>query len=418
MEVLNYDEALETILKNISCLDYEEKDLNKAEGQVLAEDIYSDYDLPICDISIPDGYAVQAKDIEGADKNNPAILKIVDTVRAGILPVKTVLPGTAIRIMTGSVVPKGADCVVKFEDTDEPENKSGKNPNRPTHVKIYVSQAPGKFIHKKSTNIKKGDLLLPKNTVIRTAQISALTAIGKKTVKVIRRPKVAIITTGDELIRAGNILIPGKTYNSNESAIRSLVTNYGGISWVLGVVKDNEKSIITRVKKGLSADAIITTGGVSIGDYDLVQEIIGKTGELIISSIKLGPAIAFGLMGKNSEDKQHTTVPVFALEGPPLGCMIDFEMLVRPALLKMRGVQELNHPVVEAVSEESFTNIRPINAFKWSILKKTETGYTVKLNDANGLAHKANGNSLTIIPGGGVIKEGDKIQVLPLDWYK
>jgi molybdopterin molybdotransferase len=418
MEVLNYDEALETILKNVSCLDYEEKDLNKAEGQVLAEDIYSDYDLPICDISIPDGYAVQAKDIEGADKNNPAILKIVDTVRAGILPVKTVLPGTAIRIMTGSVVPEGADCVVKFEDTDEPENKSGQNPNRPTHVKIYVSQAPGKFIHKKSANIKKGDLLLHKNTVIRTAQISALTAIGKKTVKVIRRPKVAIITTGDELIRAGNILIPGKTYNSNESAIRSLVTNYGGISWVLGVVKDNEKSIITKIKKGLSADAIITTGGVSIGDYDLVQEIIGKTGELIISSIKLGPAIAFGLMKKNSEDKQHATVPVFALEGPPLGCMIDFEMLVRPALLKMRGVQELNHPVVEAVSEESFTNIRPINAFKWSILKKTETGYTVKLNDANGLAHKANGNSLTIIPGGGVIKEGDKIQVLPLDWYK
>jgi molybdopterin molybdotransferase len=418
MEMLTYDEALETILQNVRTLGVENRALIEADGQVLAEDIYSDLDLPAYDISMPDGYAVQAKDIEKADKDNPAILKINGSSRAGYLPSRTVSAGTAMRIMTGSVVPEGADCVVKFEDTDEPENKSGPNLNNPTHVKIYASRAPGKFIHKAGDNIKKGALLLRKNTIIGPAQLSALAAIGEKTVRVFRRPEVAIITTGDELARDGAPLTPGKIYNSNEAAMRSLVTHYGGIPLVLGIARDNEKSLLAKIQKGLSADAVITTGGVSKGDYDLLRQVIGKMGELHISSIRMGPAMAFGLLKQPSGSKGHASIPIFALEGPPQGCMIDFEILVRPAMFRMRGIQELNHPVVEAIGEDSITNPRPVSFPVWTVLKKTGTGYTVSQGDAAGLAQKAPANSLSMIPGRTTMNAGDRIQVWPLDWYK
>jgi molybdopterin molybdotransferase len=417
--MLAYTEALETVLNNIRTLNVEEKALTEAQGQVLAEDIYSDYNLPMRDTSGPDGYAVRAKDIEQVDKNNPVTLQIIETVRAGYLPQEAVSPGTAIRIMTGSVVPDGADCVVRFEDTDEPENKSGPNLDNPTHVKIYVSQAPGTSVFKAGGNIRKGALLMPKNTVIGTAQLAALITIGKKSVKVIRRPKVAVITTGDELVKVGTPLTAGKAYDSNEATVQSLVTHYGCTPWVLGIARDNEKSLFDKMREGLAADMVITTGGVSKGDYDLVRQVIGKLGRLVFFRVKMGPgaALAFGLAEKSSKEKEHTTVPILALSGTPQGCLVNLETLVRPALLKMRGVQELSHPAVVAVSEESITNARPISFVSWTVLKRTDAGYKVTQNNSKGpLAQISTANSLTMIPAGTEIKAGEKISVWPLDW--
>ncbi len=418
--MLTYEEALATVINNVRPLDIEEKSLTNVEGQVLAEDIYSDYTLPMRETSQPDGYAVKAGDIQNASKNNPVTLEIIDTVRAGYLSQKNVLPGTAIRIMTGSVIPEGADCVVRFEDTDEPENKNGPNLDNPTHVKIYISPAPGTNITKAGGNIKKGALLVTQNTMIGTAQLAALTATGKKQIKVIRRPKVAIITTGDELVKSGIPLTPGKAYDSNRVAIQSLVSHYGGIPRVLGFARDDEKSLLGKMQAGLAADAIITTGGVSRGDYDLVRLVIEKIGKLVFFRIKMGPgaAFAFGLAEK-SNHRGKSVVPIFALSGPPQACMINFETLVRPALLKMRGILELNHPTVEALSEESIVNTRPMNFVRWTILKKTDSGYTVKQNNADSvLAQISAANSLTIIPAETSVKAGGKIHVLPLDWCR
>jgi molybdopterin molybdotransferase len=216
----------------------------------------------------------------------------------------------------------------------------------------------------------------------------------------------------------GRPLPPGKVYNANEVALWALVSRSGGIPRVLGIAHDDERSITYKMLKGLEADVIITTGGVSKGDYDLTRKVIGKMGKLLFSRILNGPAFAFGLVEKPGTDNENSIVPIIAIEGPPPGCLIDFEILVRPALLKMRGILELGHPAVEAVCEESMADARPMSAYRWTVLKKTESGYTVGQSNDSGLVLRATANSLTIIPAGTILKTGDKIPVWPLDWNK
>ncbi len=410
-----YAEALDTILSNVKTLEAEDRPLGQALGQVLAEDVYSDYDLPLRDTAAFDGYAVQSGDIRKAGPGTPVTLAIAGAVRAGYLYPKPVLPGTAIRIMTGSVVPEGADCIVRFEDTDEPGNKSGPNPHPPARVKVYISQAPGANINRSGSSIHRGSLLLARNTLIGPPQLSALAAIGRRSVKAIRRPRVAIITTGDELIRPGTPLSPAKTYNGNEVALRSLVLHYGGAPSVLGIARDTESALASRMQKGLAADAIITSGGVSRGDYDLVRLVIGRMGRVVFHRVEMRPgaSFAFGLAKKPPKGE----IPVFALSGPPSASIVNFETLVRPAILKMRGLQDLRHPAVEAAIEEAAANRTPVDHVSWTDLQRGDEGYRVRQLDRGGLlANMAAANSLTVIPGGAQIEAGEQVQVLPLDW--
>jgi molybdopterin molybdotransferase len=317
---LTYAEAQSTILTNIDTLDVEEKSIAKAENQVLAEDVYADTDVPAMAISSFDGYAVRAEDVRQASRDNPVVL----------------------------------------EDTDEPENKSGPNLNQPVSVKIYIAPAPGGNISAPAAALKQGDILIPRSTVIRLPQIITLASAGKCSVKVIRRPRVAIMTTGDELVKIGHKRSPARVYDSNAVTLRSLAAHYGGTPLMLGIARDTEASLTSRIKAGLSA-----------------------------------------------------------IEGPPAGCLIDFEMLVRPAFLKMRGMEELDHPVISAVSTEAVNNPRPGKVFRWIILTKTSAGYTATFkNAAKPLIQRATANALTILPPNAAIKAGDEIQVWPLDWYK
>ncbi|WP_168205834.1 gephyrin-like molybdotransferase Glp [Geobacter sp. FeAm09] len=417
----NYDKARSSILEKINVLEAVEQPLMDCIGQVLAEDVYSEYDLPQVDSSAPDGYAVRSVDIMRASKANPAILQIIETVRAGSLPKKKIRSGTAARIMTGSALPKGADCVVRFEDTDEPADKNGPNSGNPSEVKVYLRVAPGSNIRKAGSTIAKGALVLPKGALIGPAQISALTANGKNRIRVVRRPVIAVISTGDELIAAGRRLSPGKAYDCNSAAIASLISHYGGIPMVLGIARDNEESVSAMMRKGAMADAIITSGGVSKGDYDLIRLVIGKIGELHFSRIKMGPgaSFAFGQTHGTLEGGTGGPIPVFALAGPPSGCLINFETLVRPALLKMLGYTKIKHATVKATALDSLPDRKAIAFVKWSKLHDSRGEYRVKLNcseETGTLASMAMANSLTIIPEGAKVEAGDRIQVLPLDW--
>jgi molybdopterin molybdotransferase len=417
--MLSYEEAVQKVLEHTRTMESEERPLLDCLGLVAARDVYSGFDLPMAATSGPDGYAVRSADIKGAGRNNPVTLKIIETVKAGSLPKKTITPGTATRIMTGSVVPDGADCVVRFEDTDEPEGKNGPRERSPSEARVYVAASAGTNIRGVGSSVGKGTLILSKGTVIGPARISSLITCGTDRVKVIRRPVVAVIATGDELVDPGMPLRPGKAYNSNATAVAALVTHFGGIPMMLGIARDTEASTMAKLKKGLMADAIITSGGVSMGDYDLVRRTLGKVGEVIFSRIKIvpGAAVAFGTVNR-ARDK-NGSIPMFALAGPPSGCLINFEILVRPALLKMRGFTELDHPTVEAIALDSISGRKPKAFVRWTSLTGTKGKYRVELNVAEeigALASMAKANSLTIVPEGAVVNAGDMVEVLPLDW--
>jgi molybdopterin molybdotransferase len=417
----NYQEALEKVLNYVHTLDIEDKPLFDTIGQVLAEDVYSEFDLPLKDQAMPDGYAVISSDIAGASEENPVTLQIIETVRAGCLPKNRVKSGTAIRIMTGAVMPDGADCVVRFEFTDEPANKSGPNYNNPTEVKVYRAVDPGTGISKKGASVRKGMLVISKGITIGAAQISVLATIGKTMVRVFRRPTIAVISSGDELLELGETLTPGKSYNCNEMAIATLVSHYGGIPKVLGIAHDNEKSVTDKIKRGMRADAIITSGGVSKGDFDLVRSVIGKMGEVVFSRVEVGPgaSVSFGYVHRQDDKEGRKAIPVFALAGPTVGCLINFEMLVRPSIFKMMGKSDIEHPVVEAIAKDAVPSKIPMTFTRWSRLEKGNGGYTVELNrieKAGMLSAIGMANALTIIPRGTEVKEGDSIPVLPLDW--
>ncbi len=417
----SYDDAVKTILEHVGPMEAEEKLLLKCIGQATSEDIHAGIDLPAADISGPDGYALRSADLKGADRDNPAVLRVIGTVRAGHVPRTSVRAGCAVRIMTGSVIPKGADCVVRFEDTDEPGDKNGPNRANPKEVRVYVAAAAGANIRPAGGTVRKGALVVPKGTVIGPMQVSALASIGKTQIRVIRRPVIAVIATGDELVNPGRPLPPAKVYNCNSAAIAALVVHYGGEPVVLGVARDNESSLSAKIQKGLTADAIITSGGVSKGDYDLVRLVVGEMGQVIFSRVKMAPgaAVAFGLIETSRGDGGNRSVPVFALSGPPTGCLVNLETLVRPALLKMRGLVSTEHPSVDAVSLNEFSRKLSMSVAKWTHLTQVEGEYLVTLNRAEKdgmLSSMATANSLTIIPEGSTIKEGERIAVLPLDW--
>ncbi|MDR0842701.1 MAG: molybdopterin molybdotransferase MoeA, partial [Acidobacteriota bacterium] len=352
-------------------------------------------------------------------KDNPVSLRIGETVRAGSLPQRTVGRGEAARVMTGSVLPKGADCVVRFEDTDEPSGKSGPNPNRPETVRLFVSAKVGEGTTPAGAVVKRKSLLVPKGTVLGPAQVSALIAIGRSEVKAVRRPVIAVIATGDELIAPGQALQPGKTYDSNATALAAAITRHGGIPKLLGIARDNKAAVLRKITRGLDCDAVITSGGASKGDFDLVRLVLEEIGKVVFATLDMAPgrAAAFGVAGRDTGGKKRIPIPVFILAGPPTGCLINFETLALPAIKKMSGHADTAHPEVEAEAVDAFSVKAPFSFAVWSQLEKTPDGYRVRLTPASGagfLSAMAVGNALAILPPGASVKPGDKVRVLPV----
>ena len=350
--LLSYEEALSAILQNAATLPPKEELLEASYGQVAAEDIRSSTDMPRLAEASLDGYALRSADIATASRDNPVTLRIGETVRAGSLPVRTVEPGVAARVMMGSVVPEGADCVVRFEDTDEPADKNGPNRSQPSKVRIFTSAAPGSTIFPAGSSIRQGAVAVPKGTAIGPGQISVLTSLGVEKLTVFRRPVVAILASGDELTNERGPLPPGKIHNSNSPALAALVRRLGGIPDILGIARDEQTFLEEKLVHASQADVILTSGGVSKGDFDLVRLVLGKLGKVVLHRLPMGPggSFTFGSIRRGANG-QSQDVPVFALAGPP-GCLVNFELLVRPALRKMLGYAQLRHPEVEAEAVE------------------------------------------------------------------
>ena len=233
------EQALDKILGYVAALEEEESPILDSLGQVLAEDICSDIDVPPLDNSAMDGYAVRSEDIRGASKQSPRLLRVIDTVPAGSISSRVVETGTAIRIMTGAPVPAGADSVVMFEDTDETERQG-----HPAEIGILREVEAGLNIRRAGEDIARGATVLRRGTVLRPSEVGVLASLGRAVVRVIRRPVVAILATGDELVELGQPLPAGRIYNSNPYSLAALVRRYGGVPQILGIARDLESSVI------------------------------------------------------------------------------------------------------------------------------------------------------------------------------
>jgi molybdopterin molybdotransferase len=415
--LISVEQALEKILEHIEVLGTEEVPILGCLGQVLAEDVVSEINIPPLDNSAMDGYAVRAADTKRASPKSPRILRVIDTVVAGSISKTKVEPGTAIKIMTGAPTPAGADAVVKFEDTD----RSGREKDS-SEIGILAEVTPGQDIRRSGEDVAKGSLVLKEGTLIRPAEVGILASLGRSTVKVIRRPIVAILATGDEVVDITQPLPEGKIYNSNSYSLAALVTRYGGIPQILGIAADVEDSLLNRLHLGLEADMLVTSGGVSLGDYDIVRDVLAKEGEIVFWRVKQKPGkpLAFGMINALAEGGGVRKIPLFGLAGNPVSAMLNFELFARPAMLKMMGRKNLDKPVIEAIMEEPIKNTDGRRIFARAVVRKHDGNYFARLTGPQGsgiLTSMTLANGLVVVsedrPG---VKKGDSVPVIMLDW--
>jgi molybdopterin molybdotransferase len=417
--MISVEEALEKVLSYVEVLEPERKPILDCLGQVLAEDVYSTIDIPPLDNAAMDGFALRAEDTRGAGESSPVYLAVVGEVAAGSMPKKDVKPGTAIRIMTGAPLPRGADTVVQFENTDEISRKSSREDL--SHIAILCQAKTGLNVRCRGEDIAKGNLVLEKGRVLRPQEIGVLASLGYSTALVVRRPIVAILATGNELIDVDQPLAPGKIHNSNTYTIAAGVSRYGGIPKILGIGRDSIQSLNEKIDEGLDADMLITSGGVSKGDYDMVKDVLAEHGEIGFWTVcmKPGKPLAFGVM-KKMEGGIKGKVPHLGLPGNPVSSMITFEQFARPAILKMMGKKLLKKPVIQAVIENDVLATDERRLFVRVNVIRRGGQYYASVTGPQGsgiLTSIAKANGLAVIPeNSNGAKAGDRVEVQMLDW--
>ena len=413
--MVSVEEALQKILSCIEVLEPETKPILDCLGQVLAEDMRSTIDIPPLDNSAMDGYAVKAEDIHDASEASPKILSVTGKVAAGSMPRGKVKRGSAIRIMTGAPLPQGADAVVPFEDTDEVARKASHRDL--SQIGILREVREGMNIRRKGEDIAKGSLVLKKGTVLRPAEIGVLASLGHPAVTVIRCPVVSILATGDELTDIDQPLPAGKIYNSNTYTIAAEVRRYGGIAKILGIGRDSVRSLEQKIDEGLDSDMLITSGGVSKGDYDVVKDVLAKCGEITLQTVcmKPGKPLAFGMIGKGSRKISHLGLP-----GNPVSSMVTFEQFARPAILKMMGKSNLAKPSIRVIVEDDIVNTDMRRLFARVTVAKRNGKYYARVTGPQGsgiLTSMVKANGLAVIPENTKrVKKGDIVEVQMLDW--
>ena len=420
--MISVEQALEKILNLVNILDEETVPILESTEQVLAEDIKSDIDVPPLDNSAMDGFAVQSRDTEGASKDSPRFLDVIDTVNAGAISKRKVESGTAIRIMTGAPVPEGADSVIMFEETNEYQRKNTPDTKTVTRVGILCEVGPGLNIRRAGESIARGVTVLKRGMIIRPSEVGVLASVGRSEVTIIRRPVVAILATGNELVDIDQPLPAGKIYDSNTYTTAAMVKRSGGIPRILGIALDKEDSVLTKLGQALDADMLITTGGVSAGDYDIVKDVLAREGELYFSKVKMKPGkpLAFGVFKGVGKAGEVRKILQLGLPGNPVSSMVTFELFARPAILKMMGKKNFNRPTIEAVSEDSIENTDGRRIYTRVIVEKRDEKYFAKLTGPQGsgiLTSMSLAKGLAIVPEDTArINKGDRFQVIMLDW--
>lgn len=393
-------EAQQVVLDAAAPLGRQKVGLLDALGRVLGEDVVAPRDNPPWNNSAMDGFAVRWDDVKKDHAiTKPAELDVVEDVPAGQMATKAVGPGQAIRIMTGAPIPDGADTVVRVEFT-EPSDVG---------VRIFQPEPQGANVRPKGEDVKEGERIISTGTSLRPAEIGMLAILAKSFVVVHQRPRVAILSTGDELADLDETFDENKIVNSNSYGIAAAVQEAGGIPLLLGIAKDTPVSLKEKISHGLGCDVLVLSGGVSMGDYDFTKAVFAELGADVHFwklAIRPGQPVAFGKI-------QGTLA--FGLPGNPVSSMVTFEQLVRLAVMKMGGYRHVARPVVQAEFQEKFSKHPDRRHFLRGILERHHGRLTVRTTGPQGsgiLTSMVKANGLIDIPEEvETINPGDLVQV-------
>ncbi|WP_343383761.1 gephyrin-like molybdotransferase Glp [Candidatus Amarobacter glycogenicus] len=418
-EMISVEEARERILANFQRLPVERKPLLAALGQVLAADVVSPYDLPPLANTGMDGYALQAADTAGASEAAPVRLRVITNLAAGYVSDVPIGPGEAARIMTGAPIPPGADAVVPFEETDEVLRGPNEQPRPGGEVAVFKAAKHGANVRERGGDVRAGNRVIEAGRVLRASEIGVLSSLGLTEVAVFRRPVVAILSTGDEVTPPGEALLPGRIYDANSAAVAAQVASFGGVPRVLGIAKDTIEDLTSKLREGLDADMLVTSAGVSRGDFDVVKDVLAREGQVDFWTVRMRPGkpLAFGAFA--APDGRR--IPHLGLPGNPVSSMVSFELFGRPAIFKMLGKQGWERPSVRAIVRERVVNPDPRRYFARCIVTQGEDGrWYADLSGPQGsniLTGMSGANALTVIPEDvTVVEAGEEIDAMMLDW--
>ena len=384
--MLSVQEARDRILARISALEAEEVRLESAAGRVLAEEVTAGQNVPPFANSAMDGYAVRALDVRQASPEQPVRLRVLGEIRAGYAPPSAVVSGTALRIMTGGMLPEGADAVVRVEDTREQDHQ----------VEVRAAVGAGTSIRHAGSDVQAGDTVARAGQVLTPGLLGVIASAGRVAVRCVRRPRVLLLTTGDELRPAGEALGPGQITNTNQYTLRAAIEEVRGVVVDGGVARDDRQALEKSLAQAHAADLVITSGGVSMGSYDLVRQLLEERGSMEFWQVALRPGkpLAFGsVLG----------VPLIGLPGNPVSSLVAFELFARPAILKLQGRTDLLRLRQRAVVEEPLASPPHLEQYFRGVARSTDLGLRVRLTGDQGshvLRSMADANCLIVMPAG------------------
>jgi len=404
--VIPLEDAQKRILASVPRLPVATVPLAEALGLVTARDLAATEPIPPFANTGVDGYAVRAADTAGATAESPVRLKVVDELPAGKAPTVPVGPGEAIRIMTGAPAPEGADAIVMVEDTATEDDRGVVVIRREAHAGDHIRPAGG--------DLAVGDAAFPAGSVLGPAHLGVVAGLGQATVDVIRRPRVAVMSTGDELVPPGEPLSIGQIRDSNRPMLMALVAQTGCEPIDFGIGVDDEAVITERLEKAAATcDAMVTSGGVSMGDYDIIKMVLSRIADMNWWQVAIRPAkpLAFGLLGG---------VPIFGLPGNPVSSHVSFELFARPALLQMMGHSRLFRPVTPAVAAHDMRRRADGKLHLDRVTLRRDGDGRLLAASAGGqasnvLSAMANSDGLTLLPDGPGVSAGETVDVLRLD---
>lgn len=439
-DMVTVDEAQERMLAVFAPLpDHERVPLLEALGRVLVEDVPADMHVPPFDTTAMDGYAVRAGDVTAATEDHPVTLRVVGEVAAGRTAKRSLEGGQAYRILTGAPLPTGADSIVPYEFTDGrgfggwTGLAGAQLAAEERQVRIFRAVDGGENVRYAGDDHRKGEVVLRSGAIVRPAEVAALASLGRAQVWVYRRPKVALLSTGDEVAAIDQPLRSGQIRDANSHSLAALIQHYGGEPLSLGIAPDRPDAVRAQLLDGVArgADLLLTCGGVSMGDYDVVKHVLAQDGQIAFWSVDVRPGkpLAFG---------HFQGVPIMALPGNPVSTMVTFELFARPALLRLAGHTRLHKVELQARALHSISNLSGRENFMRGVVARrmrldgrepdragggAEAGaleWVVRLTGEQGshiITSMVKANALVRVPKTATrIEAGEPVCVYMLDW--